>query len=240
MTAMRDHITDQLGTKLARYGVVVWADAPGEYRGTVEELVPDDATLESFDGSWYQLRRRVEPHFSKEQPRLVLYIDRTTPADDPLAEIRAAGTEFRLRLATLLRQTMSAEIAAPKLADIEKSATTLVEAETLIEGGAAGGPATLVKALRLHEPTDILIRLATDARKLLQDRPDLRAESNAFVESQLGLGPVPDEIEGAIARHLVLVQLSESVVVFPDETEHAKPTVTAEQRRRRETVLRRW
>ena len=240
MTAMRDRVASQLRSKLERHGVVVWTDAQGEYRGSVHELVPDDATLVSFDGSWYELRRHAEPHFDKSEPRLILYVDRPTPVNDPLAEIRAAGTEFRLRLGTLLRQTMSAELAAPQLAEIETNAATLVEAETLLAGGVGAGPATLVKALRLHEPTDILLRLATEGGAIVAQSPELGTESTEFIKSQLGLSSAPDDIEGAVARHLVMVELGQSLPALPDALNQANPTITSDQRRRCKALLRRW
>ena len=240
MTAMRDHLTAQLKSKLDRHGVIVWTDPQGEYRGSVGELVPSGSNLAAFDGSWYELRRRAEPYFDNPDPQLIIYVDRATPADDPLAEIRAAGTEFRLRLGTLLRQALAREVAAPKLAEIERTAATLGEAETLLEDGIYGGPATLVKALRLHEPTDILLRLATEATSLMERHPELVAESQAYVESQLGVGPGYDDMEGALARHLVIVELGERISQLPDSLRRAEQTVTAEQRRRCDAVLRRW
>ena len=131
-------------------------------------------------------------------------MDRATPADDPLAEIRAAGSEFRLRLGTLLRQTMSSEVAAPKLAEIEKTAATLMEAETLLEDGAAGGPATLVKALRLHEPTEILLRLAAESTQLLQRNPgEAQAEVEASIECTARAQPASRGTSRARSRDIL-------------------------------------
>ena len=60
MTAMSDHLTGPLRSKLERHSIVVWTDAQGEYRASVQELVPSGATLARFDGSWYELRRREQ------------------------------------------------------------------------------------------------------------------------------------------------------------------------------------
>ena len=58
---------------------------------------PPNAVFQAWDGSWYELRHRVEGILAGEQPpRLVIYAPVSAPGSDPLAEIRQAGTQFTL------------------------------------------------------------------------------------------------------------------------------------------------
>src|SRR5437879_2955631 len=107
MTRTRDHVRQQLSGKLQRYQVVVWADPHHEYGDVATELIPEGASFERFAGSWYELRRRIEPNLARLEPQLIVYVDEAEPEEDPLAELRSVGTEFRIRLDHLLKSTMS-------------------------------------------------------------------------------------------------------------------------------------
>lgn len=241
MTGLRDELTEQLVRKLDRHRVVVWTDPPGEYRDIAAELAPHDAAFEPFDGSWFELRRRIEPELARPEPRLVVYVDADEPEEDPLAELRAVGTKYTRQLGTLLRQTMAGELTAAKLDEIASTSTTLVEAEALIEGGAAGGPAPLLKVLGPHEPNELVLKLATKGQTVLDEHPDLFEEVAQFLHSHLGVRPdQADDLPGAIARHLVLVELADAVSELPEGLQSAYHAVGAEQRRRCEAVLHRW
>jgi hypothetical protein len=240
VTKLREILSEQVVAKLDRYHIVVWTDPQGEYGDSVGELIPEDTNFERFAGSWYELRRRIEPELARSDPRLVVYVDADEPDEDPLAELRVSGTEFRTRLGTVLRQAMGHELAATRLDEIASAATTLVEAEALLEDG-AGGPAGLIKTLGPHEPTDLVLRLATEGDQILKDHPGLFDEVQMFVESQLGIR-VGDtkNLPGDIARHLILVELVSALGELPDTLKRSYHPVSAEQRRRCETTLHRW
>jgi hypothetical protein len=241
VTRLRQLLSEQVTAKLDRYGIVVWADPHGEYRASMADLIPEGVRFERFQGSWYELRRRIEPELARLDPRLVVYVDVDEPEDDPLAELRASGTELRTRLGTALRQAMAEELAAARLQEIANAATTLVEAEALIEGGAGGGPAGLIKTLGPQEPTDLILRLLAEGRRILADHPELFDEVKAFIESQLGAKATGAEnVSGDIARHLVMAELASALVDLPDALRSAYHPVSAEQRRHCETALNRW
>jgi hypothetical protein len=240
MTRLRQVLSEQIAAKLDRHGIVVWADPHEEYRASVADLVPEGVPFEQFKGSWYELRRRIESEMGRPDPRLVVYVDAEEPDEDPLAELRAAGTELRTRLGTVLRQAMADELASTRLDEIANAATTLTEAEALIEGGAAGGPPALLKTLGPHEPTDLILRLVTEGDRILADHPELLGEVRNFGERQLGLRMSgPQDVPGDIARHLIMVELASVLVELPDGLQRAYHPVSAEQRRRCETALHR-
>ena len=240
MTRVRDHVRQLLSGKLQRYQVVVWADPHHEYGDVVTELVPEGASFERFTGSWYELRRRIEPNLARLEPQLIVYVDQDEPSETPLAELRSIGTEFRVRLDHLLKTTMSSEIAAKKLNEISRVAKSLGEAEALLEGGAGGGPAQLVRVLHLHEPTDLILTLARDGSLIIEEHPDLREEAVGFVETHLGAHVGGGDVGAAICRHLVVAELAAALGSVPAVLQSVVLPLDGEQRRRCKTALDRW
>jgi hypothetical protein len=234
----RRYLSDQLASKVDRHRVVVWADPRGEYRDVAAELVPEGVTFEPFDGSWYELRRRVEPTFARSDPRLVVYLDADEPDEDPLREIRASGTEYRARLGTVLRSALKDELTPAKIEEIANAADSLTAAEALIEGGAAGGPARLVQTLRTSDSAELLLKLAKGE---LVDAV-LESEAASYLETTLGgtFAANLSELPASLARHLVLCELREALPALPMSVSGSLGPTTAEQRRRAVQTLGRW
>jgi len=240
---LREVLKEQLVRNLDRHRVVAWADPHGEYRETAADLAPEDATFEPYRGSWYELRRRAEPELSRLEPRLIVYVDADEPEEDPLAELRALGTTYTRRLGTLLRQTAKGELAAAKLDEIADAAANLEEAEALLEGSAMGSPARLLKVLGPHEPNELVLKLASSGQAVVADDSGLFGEVVQFLDTYLGVRPDrPNDLRGAIARHLVLAELASALGELPQGLRHAYHVVNvnAEQQRRCEAVLHRW
>jgi hypothetical protein len=242
MNRMRAYLTEQLAAKVSRHGMVVWADPHSEYREAAEAVVPEDVAFYRFDGSWYELRRQVEPQLARREPRLVVYLDIAAPEEDPLEELRASGTEYRLRLSTLVRQTMADELASAKIDEITKAAATLTDAEMLIAGGMSGGPARLVHALGVSEPTEIVLVLIRQGRQVRGFDSALQEEAASFLRTHLGVETdgSPDKLVGSVARHLVLVELADRLGGLPSSLASALPDVAPEQCKRCELLLQRW
>jgi hypothetical protein len=238
MSKTRAYLTDQLRRKVERFEVVVWADPHGEYRDVASDLVPDEVAFERFSGSWYELRRRIEPVFARSDPRLVVYVDALKPEEDPLLELRLAGTEFTARLATVLRATLTTELSRAKIEEIAATAGTLAAAEALIEGGAGVAPANLVQALGTSDASDLILKLA------IGDWADaaLAPEVASFLETTLGgkFTTNVTDLTGALVRHLVLCELHEVLSELPTAISPSLGQTTAVQRRRAVEALRRW
>ena len=157
MKALRDHLADQLDRKVKSHGLVVWDDPAGEYTGVWSSLVPPGVRSEAFDGSWYELRRRIENDVANEgPPKLVVYTPVRPPEEDPLAEVREAGTPFRPRLATLVRQSLGKQLSEARIAEIGREARTLEQAEAAAEG-AGGADVRLVGVLGTSDPIRVLV-----------------------------------------------------------------------------------
>ena len=107
-SALRAHLTEDLAKTVRQAGVVVWQDDHHEYASVARSMCPPEVKLAVFGGSWYALRRDVEDLLAAETaPQLIVYASSAPPADDPLAEIRAAGKEFKSRLPTLVRNALA-------------------------------------------------------------------------------------------------------------------------------------
>ena len=115
-------------------GVVVWQDAIASIPRSLDRCAPQ-ACMSRCSRSWYALRLEVEDLLAAgEAPQLVVVRVVSPPVDDPLAEIRAAGKEFKRRLPTLVRNALTGQLAAPRIEQIAREARTLEEAEAALGG----------------------------------------------------------------------------------------------------------
>ncbi len=186
MSQLRDHLAEQLARKIQAHGLVVWEDDDGEYRNVSSAVVPEGVHFEAFSGSWYELRRRIEDSISTEQPpALVVYVP-AAPADDPLAEVRAAAAEFKRKLATLVRQALAGQLTERRIAEIAKKATTLVEAEDAIAGDSDAD----VRLISLLGSSDTVKMLVT----VLTGEPDAAITAAAAWEA---VGELCSDVVGA-------------------------------------------
>lgn len=242
MSSLRATLSEQLRAKLKRHGVVIWSDPAREYADVAQELVPAEVPFYRLQGSWYGLRRQLEPILSAGDPRAVVYVDQDRPPhDDPFEEVRSCGSEYRTRLATLVRSCYSGELGAAKIDDIARSAATLAEAEALATAGGGGGPARLVKLLAVSEMSGIALALLTREGVLAND-DDATADARAFLRDQFGLAHVAEgDVQDAFARHLVLMELGQLLgtdvpAALPVPSPAPQPSVT----KRNVDLLTRW
>lgn len=136
MSKLRDHLAAELAKKVQAHGLVVWDDESNEYGEHASTAAPEGVRFEAYQGSWYELRRRIEDTLGGEQPPpLVVYGPRPPPADDPLAEVRSSGARFTLRLATLVQQALRGQLTESRIKEIGRKARTLSEAEAAIASG---------------------------------------------------------------------------------------------------------
>ena len=151
MSAVREHLAEVIRKKVDAHGTVVWEDPEREY-ADVAETVPPGATFVRWDGSWYALRRELEELVNgPTAPRLVIYQPIETPREDPLAEIRQAGTVLRHRLGTLVRDALAGTFTQNRIAELAHGSRTLLEVEAALTGAGQIGvqlPAALARLTR--------------------------------------------------------------------------------------------
>ncbi|MBX7132281.1 MAG: PglZ domain-containing protein [Fimbriimonadaceae bacterium] len=243
---MSNRLREQLSAELARAvrqaGLVIWQDEHQEYIGAAQSICPTDVPMVTFDGSWFGLRWEVEARLGGERaPELVIYAPASVPAEDPLAEIRAAGKEFKRRLATLIRQALDGQLAAVRIEQIAREARTLEEAEAAA-GGTPPAEVRLVGILGTGDSVQMALAVLNASRDSSIDAerawPDVsRMLSDAFgglIAGERG------ELRELFAQQVLLTEISTAVGQLSDVLSDAWMAPTSEQRRRTQELLRVW
>ena len=242
MTRPREYLRNELKARVERNGIVVWVDLQREYHDSAESVVPEGVSFGRLAGSFYALRRLLESDLTGADPRVIVYLDSEATGMDPLEEVRAAGREYRIRLGTLLKRSIGTELPPSKLEEIAAAATSLSEAEALIESGAGSGPARLVRVAGTSDATELVIRLAFQGEETLASEEDVRTDFCLHLESQFGIkwnGDI-DDLPGTLGRQLALLELQEALGELPTALRPALPETTVDQRGRCRSLLYRW
>lgn len=241
MSRLREHLADQLAKKAQAYGLVIWEDDTDEYRDVAEAVVPEGVRFEAFEGSWYELRRRTEDVMAGDHPPPMVLYGPGPPPDDPLAEARAAGTSFKRKLATLVRQAMAGQLAESRIGEIARIARTFPEAEAAI---VSQGDAD-VRLISLFRTSDTVRILATLLTGDVDAEVDAAAAWPAVVELCIdGVGAflegAGEGVRDALFRHLLLCELTTAISGgLPDGIALAPLRPSPSQQRRAIEVLER-
>jgi hypothetical protein len=244
MSRLREHLTKILAKKVEAYGIVVWVDAHGEYGPeVVRALSPASTNFAAWRGSWYRLRREVEDMISQPNPpRLLIYQGVATPdPDDPLAEVRDAGTEFKTRLRTLVRDALDGVLTPSRVAEVAEQARTLEEAEAAVAGG-EGLEVRLQAVLGTGDPLQLALRILADASDELLDAQNLWQDARRFLARTFGGEPGGrgNSLRDAVVRHLLLVEIEDALDGLPGNLADRRPQADRDQRRRLRELLEMW
>lgn len=240
MSALRSGISEQLARKVDAHGLVVWNDDAHEYSDIAATVCPPETRFEQFAGSWYELRRRIDDAIGGDQPpRLVVYIPAKAPDEDPLTEVRLMGSQFTLRLATLIRQSLSGELTQSRVDDIVRTASTLTSAEQTLSS-ADSADARLISALGTTDTTAMLVAL------LLGNRDEELTSASAdeialdFILEMTGVQiPAAASRQSALFAGLLLNDVAMALGGPPSGSlATATPQASAKQRDRSRSALR--
>ena len=237
MTEMRDYLRRQLERKVNRHGLVIWEDPEREYTGVWSSVVPAGVRGETFDGSWYDLRRNIEAMVAADTPpQLIVYVPASAPREDPLEEVRRAGAKFTRRLATLVAEALGKRLSPARISEIGREAKTLEQAEKAA-AGAGTTDVRLVGVLRSTDPAGMLAEVlagesderidasgawtavadvaghTVGARGLLQIDAPSGQLFPAEGDRQISAGHVgsPEALRLNLFQHLVLCDLAQSI-----------------------------
>lgn len=240
VSSLRDHLAAELAKKVQAHGLVVWEDTAGEYDGQATAVVPDGVRFEAYQGSWYELRRRIEDVLGGDHPpRLVIY-GPGAPSDDPLAEVRAAGARFTLRLATLVKQALSGQLTEARIKEIGRQARTLTEAEAAIEGD-AGTDVRLISLFGTADSARMLTMVLSDQADGLDD-PGTRSAIAALCRDTVGaqVDAASGSLVDDLFQHLLLTEVAASLEgSLPEALQRSWDKPTAAQARTACEVLER-
>jgi hypothetical protein len=241
-SALRRRLAEDLERTVRQAGVVVWQDDHREYISVASSICPPDVKMAIFGGSWYALRREVEDLFAAETvPQLIVYAPSAPPAEDPLAEIRAAAKEFKSRLSTLVRNALAGQLAVPRIEQIAREARTFEEAEAAL-GGADSASVRLISLLGAGDSTQM-------AKVVLQGiKDDVIASESAWADVAAMLSDAfggaingeGDALRSRLAQQVLLADIARLAGSLPEGLATAWQTPSADQRRRIQDLLQVW
>jgi hypothetical protein len=243
VTALRERLAAELAVKVERHGVVIWDDPEGAYAAVVQDVTPTDATLHVFDGSWFDLRRRLEKSLAGQAlPTVIAYVP-TKPADpDPLEELRAVGAPFRLKLPTLLKSTLKGQVTEQRIAQISRQCTTIAEAESALDGGETGLDARLIALVGDSSTVAIATALIAGLHEKDLAERDLSDVVGSSLSDAIGgsfEGLTGGELREAAFRQVALAALIESVGNLPEALAESLAPVSPAQRKTCRGVIER-
>ena len=80
MGVVSDHLRGLVERQVKERGLVVWFDPEKHYQEFLQGLSLPETAVERYEGSFFELRHRVEPHLGSDTdspPRLVVYVPQT-------------------------------------------------------------------------------------------------------------------------------------------------------------------
>lgn len=231
MTKPRRYLADELAKKVGRWQVVVWDDRDRQYVDVARDVAPAGATFAAYDGSWFALRRQIEPLLaSSERQAAVVYVPARRPDQDPLEELRAAGTSWTMGLRTLLIHALAGELTQARIDQLAIQARTLVEAEAALDAGGTVDP----RLIAIFGTAD----LTRVAEEVLARTHDGRLDADgawslvgSALHAHLGTRPVldRDSAPDVLFRHLALAVVADALGGLPDRLAPALGAVTPAQ-----------
>ncbi len=242
MTGLREHLAAELAKKVSQKGVVIWQDNEREYTDVASSLCPPDARFVAYEGSWYALRREVEPFLAGDNPpKLVIYAPARAPQEDPLEELRAAGGTYVRRLATLAKDALKGQLSEQRLVEIGNRARTLAEAEAAVAGD-AGGDIRLIGLLGASDTRTMALRVLTSERDDELDADGAWPAAAALLTAEIGgtSDGSGEQLRRDALRQMVLTEVSGAAGDLPKALASAWHSVNAEQRRRTLDLLIAW
>lgn len=239
---MREHLAAELAKKVSQRGVVVWQDSERECTEVAASLCPPDVRFVAYQGSWYALRREVEPLLGGDvPPKLIVYAPARPPREDPLEELRAAGGSYVRRLSTLAKDALKGQLSEQRLAEIGGQARTLPEAEAAV-GGDAGGDVRLIGVLGASDARTMALCILTGERSTELDEAGAWPSAAGLLSAQLGgsLSGGGSDLRRDALRQMVLTEITTTTDGLPKALTSAWGSVNAEQRQRTYDLLIAW
>jgi hypothetical protein len=235
VSAVRDRLRFELAAKVERHGVVIWDDPDGAYSEVVSDVAPKRAAVHSFAGSWFSLRRQVEPLLAGQgPPSLVVYVPQRRADPDPLEELRAFGARFRVTLPTLLKKSLVGQLTEQRITQIGQQCATLREAEAVLESGDSSVDARLISIVGDSSVNVIAAHVLSGAHLAELEQRGLDDLVRTTLSESFGvtLGQVAgSDLRAAAFRQVALTVIHSATESLPDELAASFQPPTATQRK---------
>jgi hypothetical protein len=221
VSTLRERLAEELATKVERHGVVVWDDPEAAYSTVVDDVAPTGVTIHRFDGSWFDLRYRLEDSLAGQEPPTVVAYVPTKPSDpDPLEELRAFGARFRLTLPTLVKNALGGQLTEQRITQIGQQCSTIAEVEAALDAGDAGLDARLISVVGETSTAAIAAALIAGAHEAELAERNLADVVRRTLEDSIGgdfTGLGDEAFRHAAFRQVVLNGIADVVGQLPDE-----------------------
>lgn len=206
----RRALAARLRSKCERGHLVVWNDLPGSYADIVDAVAPDGWKVARYEGSWWALRRSIEPSMAApEPPKLIVYLAGPAPEADPLQEVRLAGERFDLPLSKLIRDALAGELSGARIVELAARCVTLTELEAALEGSASIDP-ILVKQLGARDVEAAFVAVLECNIEALSEegRSAIAALGHEYLGVELDPQADVPQLSADLARHLVVATIA--------------------------------
>lgn len=237
---LREQLRAELRDAVVRHGLVIWQDDEASYRSIAEAMAPDGAAVFAFNGSWMELRHRLESVLgAATPPQAIVYLPAPAPSYDPLAEARSAGFEFKHALPDLVRAALRTHVAESQIETIAERARTIEEAEGMADAG--GGAVSLAAVLGPGSNPELVARFLLASNDVLLTERNAWPELHLLLERELGVTStrIGDELRTDIARQLVLTLLDDAQALVV-RLQHALEATSPGQRSTRASTMNTW
>jgi hypothetical protein len=259
MGRVTDYLTALLVRQIAEHSVVVWYDPERHYLAVVEGLSIGDVSVAVYEGSFYALRRRVEPLLDGEEPpRLLVYVplDRGE-TDHALVELESLGVVLapggnsllrNTRLSVVARHALREALSSEELASLERQVEdgqlALADLERLGDEGRGRGVIAAIFGTGVIQEIALMLLgserhdEAIAARKALPELAGFLAEElDVALPSESPLS----ELCARLAQHLLVTDLTTTAAAeLPSSVSTIEMPSDPEIRERCVQIARNW
>ncbi|MBA2713956.1 MAG: PglZ domain-containing protein [Rubrobacteraceae bacterium] len=258
MGAVSQHLIGLLKRQVEEHGLVVWFDPEGHYTDLAADLTLPDIAVEIYDGSFFELRHRLEPHLGAPgdaPPRLLVYVPLgEEETHNALVELTEPGVVLRpgshsskrnTRLAAVARAALRPILGRKELDEAEQKTRAVLL--TLADLDRLGGIGSNVLSVifDISHPHDVALKFlaSADHDAAIQEKqamPDLLqrfGDTFGFEHASEGSCAA---VRDALARHLLMTEfaLSLSGPLPPDLS--SVPTADGEEGEACASLVHEW
>ena len=230
-------VTDYLVTLVSRQvdaaGIVVWYDSDQYYAEVAENLALPNTTIALYKGSFFALRREIEPLLEgMELPRLVVYVP-LDPVEthNALIEVETAGVVMKpgqqppirnTRPSLIARNALKSVLPEKHLVSIEKQVEagkdklSLAELDKLAERGEEGMQGVVSLIFGTGNPQEVALAFLAGEqhdKELAQKSalPELMTLLHQAFDIDLSVGEAANTCRTALARHILATDFLTSI-----------------------------
>jgi hypothetical protein len=230
-----DYITDVIQKQVDERGLVLWFDPEKHYVTLAENLSLSRATVARFDGSFFALRKEIEPLMGGDSPpRLVVYVPlNKADTHNALVEVEAAGVvmmprhqppSLNTRLSIIARNALKGTFGDETAASIEKQVEDgkidLAGLDELAKHGEGITKGVVTLIFGTSSTQDIALKFLSSAR---HDEEIVKKEAGAELamllrnefDVDLAQSKTPHDMRTLLARHVLATEFIDSLTGEP-------------------------